>query len=83
MVTTLSSRQFQQNANQAQKAASDGPVIITNRGRPAHVLLNYDDYLAITGMGTTIVDALAMPGLSDIEFDIPKSVSVPRPADLS
>jgi prevent-host-death family protein len=82
-ITTLSSRQFQQNANQAQKAAGDGPVIITNRGRPAHVLLSYDAYLAITGGSPNIVDALAMPGLSGIEFDVPRSAGLPRPADFS
>ena len=48
-ITTLSSREFQQNANQAQKAARRGPVFITNRGRPAHVLLSYEDYQRISG----------------------------------
>ena len=36
-ITTLSSREFNQNASEAKKAANNGPVFITDRGRPAHV----------------------------------------------
>ena len=83
MITTLSSREFQQNANQAQKAARGGPVFITNRGRPAHVLLSYEDYLRITGKRRNIVEALSMSGLEDIELDAPRFKNLPRPADFS
>lgn len=82
-ITTLSSREFQQNANQAQRATRNGPVFITNRGRPAHVLLSYDEYQRITGRRRNIVEALSMPGLEDIELEIPRSQEVPRPADFS
>jgi prevent-host-death family protein len=81
-VKAVSSREFQQNANQAQKAAVDGPVFITNRGRPVHVLLSYEDYQKLTGGRRNIVDALAMPELGDIEFETPRSREVARPADL-
>ena len=43
-ITTRSSRAFNQDASNAKHAAKDGPVIITDRGRPAHVLLTFDDY---------------------------------------
>jgi prevent-host-death family protein len=82
-ITTLSSREFQQNANQAQKAARAGPVFITKRGRPAHVLLSYEDYQRLTGTRRNIVDALSVPGLADIELEFPRSRELPRPADLS
>jgi prevent-host-death family protein len=82
-ITTLSSREFQQNANQAQKAARNGPVVITNRGRTAHVLLSFEDYQRITGGGRNLVEALSMPGLADIDLDIPRARDLPRPADLS
>lgn len=81
--TTLSSREFQQNANQAQRAAEGGPVFITKRGRPAHVLLSYDEYRRITGGRRNIADLLAMPGAEEIEFDAPQSRELSRPADLS
>ncbi len=81
-ITTLSSREFQQNASQAQKAAQDGPVIITSRGKPVHVLLNIEEYRRITGERRSIVDALSMPGLSDIEVEFPRSRELPRAADF-
>lgn len=40
IITTLSSREFNQDTSRAKKAADAGPVIITDRGRPAHVLLS-------------------------------------------
>ncbi|MGR9173246.1 type II toxin-antitoxin system Phd/YefM family antitoxin [Hyphomicrobiales bacterium] len=82
-ITTLSSRQFQQNANRAQKATRAGPVFITNRGKPTQVLLSFEEYQRITGQRRNIVEALSMPGLGDIDLDIPRSRDLPRPADLS
>ena len=39
MVVTITSRAFNQDASGAKRAASQGPVFITDRGRPGHVLL--------------------------------------------
>jgi prevent-host-death family protein len=82
-ITTLSSRQFNQDASKAKKAAKDGPVFITDRGRPAHVLLTFDEYKRISGGRTKIADLLAMPGIEDIELEIPQLRDVALPADLS
>ena len=82
-ITTLSSREFQQNANQAQKAAQNGPVFITNRGRTAHVLLSFEEYQRMTGGRRSLVEALSMPGLADIDLEIRHTKDLPRPADLS
>ncbi len=82
-ITTVSSREFQQNANQAQKATRSGPVFITNRGKPAQVLLSIEEYQRITGQRRSIVAALSMPGLSEIELAPPRSRDMPRPADFS
>lgn len=43
-ITTLSSRAFHQDASKPKNAANDGPVMITDRGRPTRVLLRFDDY---------------------------------------
>lgn len=72
-ITTLSSREFQQSSNQAQKAARSGPGFITNRDRPTQVLLSYGEYQRITGKSRNIVEALFMPGLDDIDFEAPRS----------
>ena len=82
-ITTLSSREFQQNASHAQKAAQKGPVFITSRGQPVHVLLSIDEYRRITGKRQNIADLLYMPGVEDIELEIPKRTEMPRVPDLS
>ncbi len=81
-ITTLSSREFQQHASQAQKAAQDGPVFITSRVKPMHVLLSIEEYRRITGKKQNIADLLYMPGAEDIELEIPKLGELPA-ADLS
>ncbi len=83
MITTLSSRQFNQDASKAKKAAQVGPVFITDRGKPAHVLLTYEDYQKITGTKTKIADILTMPGIENIDIELPRDRSLARGADLS
>jgi prevent-host-death family protein len=83
-LTTLTSREFNQDTSRAKKAASEGPVIITDRGQPAHVLLSFKQYLELSGGRGNIFDQLSMPGIEDIEFDPPAITSeLHRPADLS
>jgi prevent-host-death family protein len=81
--TTLTSRALNQDVSSAKKAAKDGPVIITDRGKPSHVLMTYDDFRRLTGNRRSLAQALAMPGLSDINFDLPRSRITPRKVDLS
>jgi prevent-host-death family protein len=82
-LTMLSSREFNQDASKAKKAANAGPVVITDRGRPAHVLLSFEEYKRLTGGRTRIADLLSMPGVEDIELDLPKASELATPADLS
>lgn len=81
-VTTLSSREFNQDTSKAKKAARRGPVIITDRGRPAHVLLSIEQYEALAGTAPCIVDLLAMPGAESVRFNPPRLKKLTRPADL-
>ena len=83
-ITTFTSREFNQDASGAKKAARSGPVFITDRGQPAHVLLTIEEYQRITRSHTSIVDLLAMPGVEDIDFETPRlGDDICRPADLS
>lgn len=82
-ITTLSARQFNQDASKAKKAAMLGPVFITDRGRPAHVLLTFDAYKKITFAHTRIADLLAMPGVEDLALDLPPRTDLAQAADLS
>lgn len=82
-ITTISSREFNQNASAAKKAAENGPVFITDRGRTAHVLLTIEEYQKISGKGKTILELLAMPGDEDFDFEPPRLTDLARGADLS
>ncbi len=82
VVVTLSSREFNQDTSKAKKAARRGPVIITDRGRPAHVLLSIEHYEALAGTSSNIVDLLALPGAEKIRFNPPRLRKLTRAADL-
>jgi hypothetical protein len=58
-----------------------GPVFITDRVQPQHVLLSIEEYQRLIG-GRRIVDVLAMPECATIEFDPPKAAIMMRPADF-
>jgi prevent-host-death family protein len=80
-VTTLSSRAFDQNPSNAKRAARKGPVIITDRGRPAYVVLTIETYQKLTNQTASILDLLAMPGEAEIEFEAPRFGLMAGPAD--
>ena len=80
MATQISSREFNQDTAGAKKAAEKGPVYITDRGRPAHVLLTYDAYEQLIG-AHQVLDMLSRPaGIEDVEFEVPTSEETSRPA---
>lgn len=70
--TILSSREFNQDTGRAKKAAKQGPVIITDRGRPAHVLLTMEDYRNLKGGKVSLAEALEQQGGPDFDFDPPR-----------
>src|SRR5258708_4572094 len=71
-ITTISSREFNQDAGGAKRAAEKGPVIITDRGRPSHVLLSFEEYRKLTGAGRSLLDIIAQDVDDDIDFDPPR-----------
>jgi len=81
-ITTLTSRELNQDTSRAKRASLLGPVFITDRGRPAHVLLSIEEYHRLVGDSRSLTEALAMPGLAEIDFDPPRSEVASRPADL-
>jgi prevent-host-death family protein len=82
-MTVMSSREFNQDTGKAKKAAENGPVFITDRGRPGHVLLSMEDYRRLVSGEKTLADLLAMPSGEDVEFEPPKLSDIGvKPADL-
>ena len=71
-ITTLSSREFNQDAAKAKRAA--------------HVLLSIKEYQQITNKGKSILDLLAMPEMAeiDVDFEFPRmGGEFPKPVDWS
>jgi prevent-host-death family protein len=82
-ITTLSGRELNQDLGRAKRAANAGPVIITDRGRPAHVLLSFDEYKRLTGKMRRLGDMLAAPGTEDVDLPLPQRTERAQPIDLS
>lgn len=78
-MTTMSARDFNRDVSAAKRAADHGPVVITDRGRAAYVLLSAPAYEQLTDK-RNIVDWLQMA--DDIEFEPARLTSLPRAADL-
>jgi prevent-host-death family protein len=79
-VTVITSRDFNQDTGGAKRAAEHGPVYVTDRGRPAHVLLSFEEYERLLG-ARRVVDLLAEPaGVEDVELVVPTFGETARPA---
>lgn len=78
---TMTSREFNQHIGQAQRAAQTAPVFVTRRGKPAFVLLNYEDYRQLAG-GLSAYDVLCgmdAPDVGDMMLPIPPRRAAQRP----
>jgi prevent-host-death family protein len=82
-ITTISSREFNQDAGGAKRAAENGPVIITDRGRPSHVLLSFEDYRKLGGARSSLLDVVAQDEDDQLDFEAPRmGDQIFRPANL-
>ena len=68
---TMTSREANQDFSRAKRAAEDGPVLITDRGRPSRVLLTYDEYRRLSGETKNILETLAAPETAHVDLDLP------------
>jgi prevent-host-death family protein len=79
----MTSRAFNNDTGGAKRAAERGPVYITDRGRPSHVLLSYADYVHLAGSHPTMIELLGSPpGIEDVEFDAPRRREHAAPAAI-
>jgi len=78
-VTTMSAREFNRDVSAAKRAADHGPVLITDRGQVAYILLSASDYEELTDK-RSIVDWLQTE--DDIDFEPGRLDSFPRAATL-
>jgi prevent-host-death family protein len=70
MPMTFTSREFNQDASRIKRAAAKGAVFITDRGRPAHVLMTIDEYERLHGKGMdgALVSFLESLPLADLDL---------------
>lgn len=69
----FSSRDFTRDVAAAKAAARTGPVLITDRGQPAFVMLNIDEYQRLQGRSPTLYALMQqLPALPDDVPDIPR-----------
>ncbi len=89
MTTAFTSREFNQDTSRAKREARNGPVFITDRGKPTHVLMTIETYDATKkAHGTTkpanlraaLIDAIHG---DDVSLDIPaRRIDLPREIDF-
>ena len=91
--TTLTALEFEQDPARATRAAAEGPVVVTDGGRPAHVLMSYEAYEALVppepAKGRTVFDVINEPGMQEIfaaaasvDFELPPRTEVIREIDF-
>ena len=68
-MTAMSAREFNRDVSAAKREANRGPVVITDRGEPAYVLLSIDEYRRIGGQGISLLDRLSVDDDLDIDFE--------------
>lgn len=69
-MATLTSRELNQDLARAKREAKKGPVFITDRGKPAHVLLSIETYERLVAPRRSLLEALSMPGMEEVELDV-------------
>lgn len=72
MTRQYTSREFNQDVAAAKRASRDGPVVITDRGQPAHVLLSYNEYRRLMGKAPSLAELISNPAVAAIDIDFPR-----------
>jgi len=67
-ITTVTSRELNQDISKVKKVCEVGPVYVTNRGEPTHVMMTFEEYQKLIGNQQSIIELLAMDD-TDIEFE--------------
>ena len=84
-MTVMTNQEFKQNVSQAQTTVQTEPVIITDRGEPAYVLMTYTEYEKTLQSKSVRsgLDALMPLDAADIELELqPRSRAQRRPVDF-
>jgi hypothetical protein len=86
MTAFFTARRFNQDTARAKRAAEEGPVYVTDRGRPSHVLLSFEDYSRLVAGSDGPRDVLSALGsdaeAAAVDLDIRRTRELPRDVDV-
>lgn len=77
-MTRMTAREFNRDVSAAKREAQHQPVVITDRGEPAYVLLSIDEYRRMGERGASLVDRLSMEDELDLDLE-PASIELRVP----
>jgi hypothetical protein len=67
-----SSREILKNVSRVKRAAEQGLLIVHVAGKPAYVVMSFEDYLHLRSGSAGVPELLAEPGVQVIDFDPPR-----------
>jgi len=82
MNTVFSSRRFNQDTSAAKRAAEDGPVYVTDRGRPSHVLMTFEEYARLTGGDDLVIRLGSDAAAAAVDLPVEAYRDLPRAAQF-
>lgn len=83
MSAAVTSRDFDRDVGAAMRAAEQGPVMVIDHGRAAHVLLTVEEFERLSGTPELLGDRLRTGQDHGDEFDLAvRRAEPPRPLDL-
>lgn len=68
-MATMTAREFNRDVSAAKREAAEEPLIITDRGEPAFVLLSIEEFRRLDERGLDLVERLSMDDELDIDFE--------------
>lgn len=84
--TIITAEELHENTARATAAAAEAPVLITEGGKPAYVLLSHEEFLALEGKPVpklTLLDAFAdTRPEADFDFEFERIRGKSRPVDF-
>lgn len=83
-MATISSRELNQDIGAAKRAAAVSPVVITDRGKPAFVLMTHEEFQRMSGekASPTMLDLLANEDAAGLDIDFERPVPFGRDVEF-
>ncbi len=78
MSQTFTAREYNQDSGSIKRAANNGPVIITERGKPSHVLMTIAAYERLKGDHPKMPLTAFLEGLALTELDLTREPDAGR-----